>query len=67
MANVVKTTILMDETIHDLLVKRYGQRRISKTVNKLLKRSLFRPKKSMYGKDPWLTMKIEEKNEHPDL
>ena len=66
MANVIKTTILMDKTIHDLLVERYGQRRISKSINELLKKSLF-PRKSMYGRDPWLTLKSDEENEHPDL
>ncbi len=57
----------MDEAIHNLLVKRYGQRHISQSVNELLKKALFRQKKTMYGKDPWLTMKIEERDEHNNL
>jgi len=69
MANLIKTTILMDKNIHNLLVGKYGQRGISKSVNELLRKALFKPKKSMYGCDPWLKMEIEDRHvdEHPDL
>ncbi len=69
MANSVKTTVLMDENIHNLLVRRYGKRGISKSVNTLLKKALFKPKKGMYGCDPWLNMEIRDRHidEHPDL
>jgi len=47
------------------LVKRFGRRKISKAVNEALIKQLFKPCKSMYGIDPWLTTKnLRDEVEH---
>jgi hypothetical protein len=66
MVNINKTTILLEETLYKVLVERYGRRNLSKAVNKLLRNVLFKPKKNMYGIDPWLDLEIEE-NDHTNL
>lgn len=52
---MVKTTILLRDDIYEHLVKKVGRRRISETVNEILEQQLLRPKKSMFGADPWIT------------
>jgi predicted CopG family antitoxin len=51
----VKTTIILKDEIYDQLVKKYGRRKISKTINEVLMEQFTKPKKSMFGADPWLT------------
>jgi hypothetical protein len=51
----VKTTIILKDEIYEYLVKRFGRRKISEAVNQALMEKLFRPVKSMFGADPWLT------------
>jgi len=65
----VKTTILLKDEIHEHLVKKVGRRRISETINRMLEKELFKPKKSMFGVDPWLTTKglRDEKEPHESL
>ncbi|ODS42813.1 MAG: hypothetical protein MSIBF_05935 [Candidatus Altiarchaeales archaeon IMC4] len=70
MANLVKTTILLDENLRTVLINRFGQRGLSKAINELVGVSLFKPKqKSMFGSCPKLTMEIPDRHvdEHPDL
>ena len=51
----VKTTITLKDEIYEYLVKRFGRRKISEAVNQALMEKLFRPVKSMFWADPWLT------------
>lgn len=53
----VKTTITLRDEIYEYLVKRFGRRKISETVNQALMKEFFKPSKSMFGVDPWLTTK----------
>jgi hypothetical protein len=52
----VKTTILLKDEIYEELVKKYGRRKISKTINEVLTKQFSTTKKSMFGADPWLTV-----------
>ncbi len=52
----VKTTILLKDEIYEQIVKKYGRRKISKTINEALTKQFSTPKKSMFGADPWLTV-----------
>ena len=62
----VKTTILLKDEIYEQLVKKYGRRKISTTINEALTKQFSRPKKSMFGADPWLTVSglRDEKEPH---
>jgi len=51
----VKTTIILKDEIYEYLIKKFGRRKISETVNQALMEQLFKPAKSMFGIDPWLT------------
>ncbi|MBS7617268.1 hypothetical protein KEJ25_01435 [Candidatus Bathyarchaeota archaeon] len=51
----VKTTIILEDEIYEYLIKKFGRRKISKAVNEVLIRGLFKPTKSMFGVDSWLT------------
>jgi len=51
----VKTTITLRDEIYEYLIKKFGRRKISEAVNKALMKQLFKPVKSMFGVDPWLT------------
>lgn len=53
----VKTTITLKDEVYEYFVKRFGKRKISEAVNEALIKQLFKPCKSMYGVDPWLTTK----------
>jgi len=53
----VKTTILLKDEIHEHLIRKVGRRRISETINQILEKELFKPRKSMFGVDPWLDTK----------
>ena len=50
----MKTTILLDEEVYERLVKISGKRNLSKTINEILEKELFKPRQSMFGADPWL-------------
>ncbi len=52
-----KTTIILKDEIYEHLIKRYGRRKISKTINEVLMKQFSRSKKSMFGVDRWLTVK----------
>jgi len=51
----VKTTLLLKEEVYERLIKKAGRRRLSSAVNEILEKELFKPKRSMFGVDPWLT------------
>lgn len=53
----VKTTVVLKDEIYEHLVKKYGRRKISKTINEVLTKQFSKPKESMFGADPWLTVK----------
>ncbi len=51
----MRTTVEINDAIYKKIVKTYGKRNISKTINEILRTYLFKQKKqSMYGADPWL-------------
>ena len=52
-----KTTIILKDEVYDYLVKKYGRRKISQAVNDALMKQISKPRKSMFGVDPWLTTK----------
>lgn len=52
-----KTTIILKDEIYEQLIKRYGRRKISQTINEVLMKQFSRSKKSMFGVDRWLTAK----------
>ncbi|MEM2922231.1 MAG: hypothetical protein QXF26_07955 [Candidatus Bathyarchaeia archaeon] len=60
----VKTTITLTDEIYEYLVKKL-RRRISKAVNEALMKGLFKPSKSMFGIDPWLTTEGLRDEEEP--
>ncbi len=62
----VKTTIILKDELYEHLIKKYGRRKISKTINEVLMNQFSRSKKSMFGVDPWLTVKglRDEKEPH---
>ncbi|MBU2617950.1 MAG: hypothetical protein KKI07_04660 [Euryarchaeota archaeon] len=65
---MVKTTVILKDEIHEILVERFGRRKISETINKILEKNLLRTKKSMFGVDPWLTTEgLRDEREHEDL
>jgi predicted CopG family antitoxin len=61
----VKTTVLLNDEVYEHLVKKVGRRKISKTINEVLAHELFKPHKSMFGVDPWLTTKGLRDEEEP--
>ena len=61
----VKTTIILKDEIYEYLTKKVGRRKISEAVNQALMAQLFKPVKSMFGADPWLTTKNLRDEEEP--
>ncbi|MBI5254068.1 MAG: hypothetical protein HY930_06735 [Euryarchaeota archaeon] len=65
---MVKTTVILRNDLYDLLVKKHGRRKISETINEALEKKLLKPKKSMFGADPWLNTKnLRDEEEHESL
>ncbi len=65
---MVKTTVILRDDLYDLIVKKHGRRKISEVVNEALEKRLLKPKKSMFGLDPWLTTKnLRDEEEHEGL
>ncbi|NYZ77838.1 hypothetical protein H0N96_00340 [Candidatus Micrarchaeota archaeon] len=51
----MKTTIMLRDDLYAFLVERFGKRRISEGVNKMLFEHVFEEKKQdFFGVDPWL-------------
>jgi len=61
----VKTTILLKDEIYEYLLKKFGRRRISETINEALMKQLFKSVKGMFGVDPWLTTENLRDEEEP--
>ncbi|MEM3070849.1 MAG: hypothetical protein QW638_08160 [Candidatus Bathyarchaeia archaeon] len=61
----VKTTITLRDEVYEYLIRKFGKRRISEAVNEVLMKELFRPVKSMFGVDPWLTTEGLRDEEEP--
>jgi len=61
----VKTTIVLKDEMYEYLVKKFGKRKISETINQALMKQFFKPFKSMFGVDPWLTTKNLRDEEEP--
>ena len=51
--------------MYEYLVKKFGKRKISETINQALMKQFFKPFKSMFGVDPWLTTKNLRDEEEP--
>lgn len=51
----MRTTVEINDAIYKTIVTRYGKRNISRTINDILFKNLFKQKKKdMFGADPWL-------------
>jgi len=61
----VKTTITLKDEIYEYLIKKFGRRKISVTINQALMKQLFKPVKSKFGVDPWLTTQGLRDEEEP--
>jgi len=61
----VKTTITLRDEVYEYLIKKFGRRKISQAVNQALMKQLFKPTKSMFGADPWLTTRGIRDEEEP--
>jgi len=61
----VKTTITLRDEVYEYLIKKFGRRKISQAVNQVLMKQLFKPTKSMFGVDPWLTTRGLRDEEEP--
>jgi predicted CopG family antitoxin len=61
----VKTTITLRDEVYEYLIKKFGRRKISQAVNEVLMKNLFKPTKSMFGVDPWLTTQGLRDEEEP--
>ena len=60
-----KTTIVLEDEVYDYLVKKYGRRKISQAINDALMKQISRPRKSMFGADPWLTSRDLREHAEP--
>jgi predicted CopG family antitoxin len=61
----VKTTVTLKDEIYEYLIKKFGRRKISEAINQALMEHLFKPVKSMFGVDPWLTTESLRDEEEP--
>jgi len=61
----VKTTITLRDEVYEYLIKKFGRRKMSQAVNQVLMKQLFKPSKSMFGVDPWLTTRGLRDEEEP--
>ena len=60
----LRTTVVLQDEIYDALVHQFGKRGLSNALNTLLAKVLFKPKKSMFGSLPKMSLKdleIEDK------
>ncbi len=61
----VKTTVILKDEVYDYLIKKFGKRKISEAINQVIMKEIFKPVKSMFGVDPWLTTKNLRDEEEP--
>lgn len=61
----MKTTVTLKDEIYEYLIKKFGRRKISEAVNQALMKELFKPVKSLFGVDPWLTTEGLRDEEEP--
>jgi hypothetical protein len=61
----VKTTVILKDEVYDYLIKKFGRRKISEAINQAIMKEIFKPVKSMFGVDPWLTTKGLRDEEEP--
>jgi predicted CopG family antitoxin len=50
----MRTTIEIREDIYQKIIKEYGKRKISITINEILSKFFSKKQKDMFGVDPWL-------------
>jgi len=50
----MRTTIEVREDIYRRIIKEYGKRSISITINEILAKYFSKKRKDMFGSDPWL-------------
>ena len=50
----MRTTIEIRDDLYQKIIKIYGKRKISITINEILTKYFSKIKKDMFGADPWL-------------
>lgn len=50
----MRTTIEIRDDLYRRIVREYGKRRISITINEILSKHFAKKRKDMFGADPWL-------------
>lgn len=50
----MRTTIEIRDDLYHRIIKEYGKRKISITINEILAKFFSKTKKDMFGADPWL-------------
>jgi len=50
----MRTTVEIRDDIYQKIVKEYGKRRISITINEILTKYFLKKRQDMFGVDPWL-------------
>ncbi|MCK4757667.1 MAG: hypothetical protein KAS67_04370 [Thermoplasmata archaeon] len=50
----MRTTIEIRDDIYQKIVREYGKRKISITINEILAYHFLKKRKDMFGADPWL-------------
>ncbi len=50
----MRTTIEIRDDLYQKIIKVYGKRQISTTINEILTKFFSKSKKDMFGADPWL-------------
>ena len=61
----VKTTVILNDEVYEWLVRKFGRRRMSEVINRALMKEFFKPARSMFGVDPWLTTEGLRDEEEP--
>lgn len=54
----MRTTIEIRDDLYQRIVREYGKRQISVTINEILSKYFSKKRKDMFGVDPWL-MKVD--------
>jgi predicted CopG family antitoxin len=65
MVTPVKTTVILRDEVYEYLIRKFGRRKISEAINQALMKELFKPAKSMFGADGWLTTQDLRDEEEP--
>jgi predicted CopG family antitoxin len=50
----MRTTVELRDDIYRKIIREYGKRKISITINEILEKFFSKKRKDMFGSDPWL-------------